>query len=342
MKKTLVALAALAATGAFAQVTVTGEFAYGYQTKTTGGATQSDAAGFGVDTSEIDFAATEDLGGGWKATAKLAMGGLDRSGESGNVGVTAGGNTNGSVTGRNAVLQLTTPVGMLEMGTKRNADYLGQGVAGVANIWYGFDGDVTAGRSKRDQVSFVAPLTSAFTLAASHQEETSTKAGNPLNGLGQGEAGDAGTTGQRVNILGLTYKTGPVVIDGQYLVFDSKSTTASLDNQYRLSGSYDAGVVKLGLGVTKATVVNAGTNTDTLFNIAAPFGAFTLGAAWAQNRVADTNGLATEGTRSGYALQGTYNLSKQTYMIAAYKRFDKAIGDANATTQTNLLLVKDF
>ena len=67
MKKTLVALAALAATGAFAQVTITGNLAMGYAVATNVANGGGDVSGLGVDTSEIDFAATEDLGGGVKA-----------------------------------------------------------------------------------------------------------------------------------------------------------------------------------------------------------------------------------------------------------------------------------
>ena len=66
MKKTLVALAALAATGAFAQVTMTGEFAYVFQQSTNG--TGAQKSGQSVDTSEIYWDAKEDLGGGMRAT----------------------------------------------------------------------------------------------------------------------------------------------------------------------------------------------------------------------------------------------------------------------------------
>jgi hypothetical protein len=55
MKKTLIALAVLASSGAsFAQVTITGNLAMGYRATT---APAGDASGFGVDTSQINFSA---------------------------------------------------------------------------------------------------------------------------------------------------------------------------------------------------------------------------------------------------------------------------------------------
>ena len=62
MKKTLIALAALAtltSTGAYAQVAITGTLEMGYKgTHTVYGLESTDASGFGVDTSEIDFKVT--------------------------------------------------------------------------------------------------------------------------------------------------------------------------------------------------------------------------------------------------------------------------------------------
>ncbi|MEY2792008.1 MAG: Gram-negative porin, partial [Pseudomonadota bacterium] len=70
MKKSLVALAALAATSAFAQssVQIVGGFDVGYQQLNIRGAkvTQS-AASNGSYTSNVIFKGTEDLGGGLKA-----------------------------------------------------------------------------------------------------------------------------------------------------------------------------------------------------------------------------------------------------------------------------------
>lgn len=329
MKKTLVALAALAATGAFAQVTITGEFAYGYQMASD--AAQKQSAGMGVDTSQLWFKASEDLGGGYKAGVSMSLAGADRSGES---GATAG---NGNVTGRDAQLDLTTPVGLLTVGTKRNADYLST-YAGLGAIWYSLDGNVQGARTRRDQATFAVPFSSALTLALSMQEAAENM------GLTTGSAGDATTTGQRLTALVANYNGGKFVVDGQYLMFDARTdnSNASLKDQFRLSGNYDLGVAKIGGGMTQTTYMGTKKVTDTLFGVSFPMGATTLAAQWAQDRADDTGAAATDGTRSGYVLQATYNLSKTTYVIGSYKRWTKTLGDANDSTQSNLLLVKDF
>ena len=70
MKKTLVALAVLAASGAsFAQVTLSGEFAYGFLATTDGAG--NTASGLGIDTGLLVFSAKEDLGGGYMAEATM-------------------------------------------------------------------------------------------------------------------------------------------------------------------------------------------------------------------------------------------------------------------------------
>jgi predicted porin len=69
MKKTLIALAALAATGAFAQnVTLTGVIDAGVKsTSLYQGGSQNTVTNNGTATSQIDFVGTEDLGGGMMA-----------------------------------------------------------------------------------------------------------------------------------------------------------------------------------------------------------------------------------------------------------------------------------
>jgi len=73
MKKTLVALAATAATGAFAQVTISGNIDMGFRNQTAQTATSSQAGIVGANTSTqtLAFAGSEDLGNGLSAGFKL-------------------------------------------------------------------------------------------------------------------------------------------------------------------------------------------------------------------------------------------------------------------------------
>ena len=331
MKKTLIALAVLAASGAsFAQVTITGNLTMGYQAKTIGanpGVTSStDSAGFGTETSEIDFMATEDLGGGMKATAMMALAGADRSGETGN----------GTVNGRNASLALSSKVGSLTLATASAADYLSGGIAGVGAYYAGFNGKVLSNRVNRDSVTVAVPV-GAFTLAAAYEEAASGL------GLGLGTTGNATVTDQsRVSLSG-TYSKGPIAANVTYLSYNARNN-AMFKDETRASGSYDFGVAAVGLG---AVVTNSGLNaggkaTDYLLGVTAPLGAVTLGAQFVSRKIDDIAFTSQgTGTITGTAIEADYALSKRTKVIANYARWT-AVNGNDASTQAQVLLAHSF
>jgi len=336
MKKTLIALAVLAASGAsFAQVTISGNLAMGYQASSVA---KADKSGLGVDTSQIDFAATEDLGGGMKAIAKMSLAGADRSGESGN----------GTVGGRNASLALVTNVGVFSLGSTKAADYLSGGVAGVGALYSSFDSleagatGLFSARSNRDTATYTLPL-GAFTLAVSSQE------GGNNQGLGTGAAG-VQHPAQRLTAYIANYASGPVTADIQYLAYDQAAVAGALGgdstvkNVQRLSGAYDLRFAKVGLGVQVQNNLGGATSskaTQTLVGISAPFGAVSLGAQWGQRKTEDYTVLAQNGTRSGYGLGLTYSLSKRTSVVAQYSRWDNA-NFVDADNSTTVLLSHSF
>jgi len=73
MKKSLIALAALAATGAFAQssVQIDGLVDAGFQSNKYQGVSANGFDQNGAGTTQINFRGTEDLGGGLKANFRL-------------------------------------------------------------------------------------------------------------------------------------------------------------------------------------------------------------------------------------------------------------------------------
>ena len=373
MKKTLIALAVLAASGAsFAQVTITGNLTMGYQAASTSVASNAtgaavnaaDSSGFGVDTSQIDFAATEDLGNGMKAVAKMSLAGADRSGES-TAPNTAG--VNGGVTGRDASLAVYTNVGVFSLGSTSSADYLSGGIAGVGAYYSGWNGKITSARSRRDTASYILPM-NAFTLTLSYQEAANNQ------GLGNGTSGNnsaaapavagAALVGQTLQVIALNYNKGPLVLDGQFLNFLSRdngnqvltaagtgATAPLAKTQVRLSGSYDLGMVKFGLGhvvTTSDNGINANPKAyETLLGASVPLGALTLGATFITKRNDDlsTAQLATlvqNGTQNGWNVQANYALSKRTSMIANYARWDATVGNTTQANQTQLLLSHSF
>jgi len=127
MKKTLVALAAAAATGAFAQVSITGTFDLGAnQTDFKGTVINTVGAQNGSATSGISFKANEDLGGGmttgfqWNAT-------LDLGNTSGRTSGTTAVSTTSNVTtylgNGESFLHLSGGFGTFKLGTPDSSSY---------------------------------------------------------------------------------------------------------------------------------------------------------------------------------------------------------------------------
>jgi hypothetical protein len=252
-----------------------------------------------------------------------------------------------------------TNVGVFALGSTSSADYLSGGIAGVGAYYSGWNGKITSARSRRDTASFILPM-NAFTLTLSYQEQGDTQ------GLGNGSSGNNSATspvtnlvGQTLQVIALNYNKGPLVLDGQFLNFLSSNSgnqtfagaTAPLaKTQVRLSGSYDLGMVKFGLGhvvTTSDNGVNPNPKTyDTQASAAVPLGSLTLGATYITRRADDQStaqgGVAANGTRNGWSLQAAYALSKRTALIGNYARWDGSVGNTTQANQTQVLLSHSF
>ena len=331
MKKSLVALAVLAASGAsFAQVTISGNLTAGFQSQTTGA---NNASGFGVDTAEVVFSAKEDLGGGMKASAKLGL--VDASRGNTRTGVNTGFGPG------DAELGLSGSFGQVTLSTTRGTDYLSGGVAGVGGTY--MDGRVFNARTSTDSIAYALPV-GPVTVGLSYSEPSDTL------GLGQGTSGATGTTLGRQVVLSAQYTDGSLSADVGFLSTDryNLGNPAFLQeekNHYRGSVSYDLGVAKLGGGIESYNVKPvAGTTdstfTNTLLAVSVPMGALTLGANWAQSQI--TNAQTTQ----GYGLKAAYALSKRTSVSADYTSWKgrdvNGAAATDSTSQYNLFLSHSF
>lgn len=360
MKKSLIALAVLAASGAsIAQVTITGNYTFGYKQSTTSASTVAtgstlnqqvtqgiaggnagnatgDASGLGIDTSLVTFTAKEDLGGGMNVAAEMSIDGLSR----------------GGVSGGDSSLKLTTTVGRITLQTYKPVDYLSGGISGVGGV--GMDNKVFPARGLKDGIGFDTKVGPVF-LGIAHMEQASTSGGSTSGvgmGLGTGGAGVATSTGQRLNSLSATYVGGALIANINYLVYDGRTdnVNTSYKDVIRAAASYDFGAAKLGGGVSVLTVTGGGTLTDSMVAVSVPLGALTLGANYAQETYNGTVvqggiGVTTAGqldqTRNGYGLSATYALSKRTSLIANYANWLPYAG-ANRNSETNLLVSHSF
>ncbi len=291
MKKTLLALAVVAASGAaFAQsATLSGNYTFGYQSNKVAGVK---TAGFGTDTAAIKLVATEDLGGGLKATAQVSLGGMQRD---------------GAGTGEDARLVLSGGFGSLLLGTVESDDGLSRAYAGAPVI--GLDGKVHGGNANIDVVGYTSPqLAPGLTVGVSYVDR-GTASGTGL------AAGTTGAAAAQPSVTGnVQYKAGP--IDAR---FDVTSWTrqggagvasAANKNRFRVSGNYNLGVAKVGLGY--ASLKRSTTNVTQLeAGVSAAFGATTVGAVYEQQKVGTTKA-------SGFTVGAQYDLSKRTNVSAGY------------------------
>jgi predicted porin len=138
MKKTLIALAALAATGAFAQstVSITGVLDMGMQTANIkNNAVNTSAAANGSATSGIFIGGTEDLGGGMKAFFQWELDPVLDQTSSKTAGTSATGTTSNdtsSIGNGQSYLGLSGSYGSIKLGTPNSATLGINGMNGFA------------------------------------------------------------------------------------------------------------------------------------------------------------------------------------------------------------------
>ena len=304
MKKTLVALAAVAATGgAMAQAVMTGYIAFGYASTTS--SANATASGMGMDDAEINFAISENIEGVGKLSAGL--------------GFTNGGNSNAAV-GNDASIKLTTASGTaVTMGTTKGASYLTGGVAAVGtNYNWDLSGKLFSSRTINDAVSVKIPLMAGVSVSVAHAEAA-------VSSYWTGSGATGNGTEQRYNTASLDYASGALTVNAGYRAYDNTtaSSTSSANTRNRASASYDLGVVKLGLGYESTQYMYGNSKTDSLFGLSTPLsGALSLGVQMGQVSTSGNAASASNYNRNGTLLGVNYNLSKQTYVAAHYYSFD--------------------
>jgi len=221
MKKSLVALAALAATSAFAQSTVslTGNLDVGYQMFEIRGNKFTNSAGSnGSSTSSMFFRGSEDLGGGLKANFQVEIGVAPSETSSRTAGTAATGTTSNipaSLGNGASFLELASPAfGSIKLGTPNLATLSanGDGNSGFSTA-IGSGYRVTSFDAVRFQNSlrYDTPNFNGFSASL-------------LQSAKNDKQSNAGTTGQIGNLMnqtngrdqaqefGVTYAKGPLTV----------------------------------------------------------------------------------------------------------------------------------
>jgi len=269
MKKSLIALAALAATASFAQssVEIYGTLDVGYaklsgqqtgmnNTNASYPASQSSTAllnGFarqGTGTNNIGFRGKEDLGGGLYAGFDLQTGGLDMS--NGNPGLAFSRESHlklGSSSWGDLKFGRTVST-LCSVGCSFDYNYIG---AGSANALVGLSPAVNKGSSRRsDLAEWTSPAMNGFTARVGLQlkgdqnvDGTFATSGGAAYTAASSAAGAATTVGnyKNVYVVGLNYANGP--IRAAYAVETAQTDSAALRNAQYAVAEYNFGVAKV-------------------------------------------------------------------------------------------------
>jgi len=305
MKKTLVALAALAAVGAAsAQVTVYGKVDLGVSnTTTTGGVDQGVEVGSGnYEGSRFGVKASHDLSGGIKALAQYEF------------GVNAAGYGEALTNSRVATLGLTGGFGTVTMGLQwtpydsawgfDQLEYNGFSAAGKA--WYsgahGDNGNTGNGNAKKS-IAYTTPDLSGFnaTVLFANAEKTATTSPTPYVGLGANYAAGPLSVNSGYEQVASTAHLGAGALAGD-------KTTASI-----IGASYNLGVATVGVGFEQANVdANGASWKDAGYtlSVSAPVSATTTVAVGYASETTTTAGLS-DGKATGFGVQAVYNWTKQ-------------------------------
>jgi predicted porin len=290
MKKTLVAMAVLAAsTAAMAQSSVT---VYGVMDVWVGGAkeglntkTSRVMESGGLAGSRIGFMGEEDLGGGLKAVFKYEQGLNADSGEGGL-----------SAQARQAYVGLAGGFGQVTFGNVWSAM---DDVFGASNS--GFDSGLSAnaiwsvGYKERptDAIRYESLSYGPVSFVITH-------------GLNRSQPG----LNQDQTDVAVMYADGAITANYGYQL-----QRAAVDTKVNtVNGSYDLGVAKL---LASYATENTGAAKATAYQIGADVplsSALTLSVGYAQNKV-----KATDAKAKGYSVAVGYGLSKRTTVYAGYR-----------------------
>jgi len=320
MKKTLIALAALAATASFAQssVTIYGQFDAGvYSLSKANGTNSRVVYGDGATFSNVmGFRGSEDLGGGLKGNFQLETdvqtnnGGLNQNGlfrRQANVSVGGGFGevkfgittnpliaTNGAlvpVGGNSVTTANASALGYADFYTKNAVTYTSPNLSGLtAQLQYGFSNNIESAKDGSVVAGSLAYVNGPLSIRYATQDRKESAIGAANSGANPSSA-TAASFNKKSQVAGVRYEMGALSFGAAYL--ENKAATA------------------VGGAMTKVDgyVVGVGYTT----------GAWTLGANYTS---AEKSSLTN--------LQARYALSKRTSLIAQAGFADN---DANGTVK---------
>ena len=342
MKKTLVALAAIAATSAFAEAKISGFIDQAYNRTTTDGVTTVSIGNNAIGQDSINISLSEDLGNGLTAY--------------GNIGIMPDVSA-GSLAGDASGVGIKGAFGNVFMGKKYTEAW---GVFAAADaVGFGsskglIHGPVGHGQiaMRNDTISYTLPTlveglsATIETSRGQSQADTSTYGAAAVladANAGRGWSISYATGGLKVSTASITSKfaqdpgaTGTPLFDG--------ADTGSVTTVSVTAASYDFGLATAfyGTATSKNASVADAKFTSSNIGVSVPLGALTLA-------VASTSGTSTDGTTeaksTGTRMIAKYALSKRTtaYLVNGNEKLGTyGTTDVVNSRQTGLGVIHNF
>ena len=343
MQKKLIAaaIAAVASTGAFAQVTMYGIVDLGGAMGTTKAsgvdAKFAGVTGGNLSGSRLGFKAEEDLGGGMAAIADITLGTLNLDSTQNNSNSTttkAVGSFGNNITStRQSYLGLKTTSGTIVAGRLQTSgfDYTGADIMGGS----AFDpiGNFAGSGTQINTVSRVnnavgymntfGPV--SVKIARAQTVENPTLAIDQANNTQTSNSGSA-AAGVRTAVtnLGVTFNQGPIRADLVYIKVDDANAFGGTTD-LGLAGYYDLGVAKVGLNYIQTQNDTKGAKTATAlsgdfkatligFGATVPVGKGKIDVAYATQKT----DLSGDKKASGFGIDYQHALGKRTTAYVGY------------------------
>ncbi len=321
MKKTLVALAALAATGVFAQssVTLSGTVDATVTYGSGDVANKTALTGSGLNSSEFRFTAVEDLGGGLKASAVLAAGinnddGTGSYTSTNNQGKTPNANAGGLMFNRLSLVKLSGSFGEIKLGrdytptfwTEAVYDPFGINGVGTSRAFAGgaaYTGTGNWAVRASNSLGYVSPTMGGFNVWVQTfmGENTSN-----LNDTGSGTSFQANYGAGPLNLSAAYGKANAgagldsevsnfaAAYDFKSFVLQGYVQKNKLTGQHDIDGYLVGGSVPMGAGLIRASF----SNTD---NGTAKTSQFALGYVYKMSKTVELYGTFASLNNEGYA-----------------------------------------
>jgi len=307
MKKSLIALAALAATGvvsAQSSVTISGQVDVGLINPIGAQKTRIDQSANGMN--QIVFSGNEDLGGGLRATFRLAQ---RFSPESGANDGTAGtrpafqGETTVGIAGGFGAIRLGRALTAFQ-GPINNTDPWGTAQAATLAVLTTDYSTAphfsdSSGLGRADGIFYTSPTVGGFTASVTYgPKDTQQAGGTPVRGA------------KNLTSLWLAFNQGPIMAG-----IGMEENRAG-DKINAIQGSFNFGVARIGATYATTDLVSSTVDRKS-YNVSliAPMGAFTLKAGVGQSKFENAS-ASTKKTGIGV----DYALSKRTLIYTSIGR----------------------